>query len=261
MPTVHWKEIPANPSDASFALQRLSEQTVSCRKLGTSQVVKICEGGDEIVLTGASIGAGGVGWWAYRRLSPHECFPNEESILCAEKFCENPRNIGIWQRTSVTQGPTYSVPPTTIAVMSSHAVMTKILDITSSSSLHPSKMCITVSQALSGKVFMLNETMAITAAGSPLARKLYDLAIRGAYAIPCIVIVKLLWDGRIIHKEQVAKTRLKDLLKAWNSSGSSSPTEPCIKRRRITGKSACDGSPSGIQAHHTLSPLEIFLES
>jgi hypothetical protein len=88
LPSIHWIEIPAMPFYASMAFQRLSQQTVLCKELGPSQVNKICEGdGDEIVLTGCSLGLGGVGWWAYCRRSEHEFFSNPKMSSLAHIFC------------------------------------------------------------------------------------------------------------------------------------------------------------------------------
>jgi hypothetical protein len=204
-------------------------------------------GGDEIVLTSSTLGFGGVAWWSYRRRAPHECFSNDEIICFADVFCDNPRSIGIWSRKSITRFPTGLLPPTTIAVMSSHAVMTKIVDITSSPGLHPSAMFITISHALSGEVLMLNQIMSIRAHGMTLARKVYLLVARGSSTIQCTVIVKLLWDGRAISDDEVGKTRLMDLLTHWRIYDRSLASQSGVKRRRITGKSSCNERSSGIQ--------------
>lgn len=251
-PSVHWKEIPMKPSDASSAFQRLSEKTVSCQKLGSSQLLKICQGGgEEIVLTGSLLGFGGVGWWSYRRRSPQECFSNDEIISFASVFCNNPRNIGIWSRKSISRFRTARVPPTIIAVMSSHAVMTKIVDITSSPGAHPSAMFITISHALSGDVLMLNQIMSIRSHGMTLARKVYLLVARAASTLQCTVIVKLLWDGRAISDDEVGKMRLMDLLTHWRIYDRSLAIQSGVKRRRITGKSSCNERSPGIQNKQT----------
>jgi len=248
LPTVHWIEISAKPSAASIAFQRLSEETISCKKLGSSQVVKICEGdGDEIVLTSSSLGLGGAGWWAYCRRSEHECFSNPKISSLAHMFCNNPRNIGIWCRKSLTRCPDNIMPPTIIAMMSSHAVMTKVVEITSSPGVHPGTMCISVSHALSGDVVMSNRIMSIRVHGSTLAKKVYQLATCGTSALQCTIVVKLLWDGRYIYKDKVGKKTLKHLLKHWSIRGDCLATEPSAKRYRITGKSPCNGSVFAIQ--------------
>jgi len=198
------------------------------------------------VLTGSSLGFGGAGWWAYRRQSPHEYFSNLEIASLANVFCNNPRNVGIWTRKSLTRRPANVMPPITIALMSTHAVMTKVLDITSSPGLQPGSMCITVSHALSGDVLMLNHIMSIRAHGSTLAKKVYHVATCGASAEQCVIVVKLLWDGRYIYKDKVGKTILKHLLKHWSMHDVCLATEPSAKRYRITGKSSCSGGSSRI---------------
>lgn len=248
LPTIHWIEISAKPSDASIAFQRLTQQTVLCKKLGPSQVIKICDGdGDEIVMTGSSLGLGGVGWWVYCRKSEHECFSNPTMSSLAHMFCNNPRNIGIWCRKSLSRCPDNAMPPTIIALMSTRAVLTKIVEITSSPGVHEGTMCVSVFHALSGDVVMSNRVMSVRAHGSTLAKAVYQLVTRGTSALECTIVVKMLWDGRFIYKDNVVKTRLQHLLKHWSIRDACLAIEPSAKRYRITGKSSCIRSPCAIQ--------------
>ena len=248
LPSIHWIEIPATPSDASMAFHRLSQQTGLCKQLGPLQVNKICEGdGDEIVLTGCSLGFSGVAWWAYCRRSEHECFSNPKMSSLAHIFSNDPRNLGIWCRKSLTRCPGNRMPPTIIALMSSHAVMTNIVEITSSPGVQTGTMCISLIQALSGDVLLSNRVMSTRAHGSTVAKAAYCLVTREASARQCTVVVKLLWDGRYIYKDKVVKTRLRDLLSRWSIGDVCSPTEPSAKRYRLNRKSTCNSTPPAIQ--------------
>jgi hypothetical protein len=248
LPSIHWIEIPALAPDALKAFQRLSQQTVLCKELGPLQVNKICEGdGDEIVLTGCSLGFGGVGWWAYCRRSEHQCFSHPKMSSLAHIFSNNPRNLGIWCRKSLARSPGKSMPPTIIALMSSRAVMTKIVEITSSPGDKAGTMCISLFHALSGEVLLSKRVMSIRAHGATVAKMAYLLVTRAASARQCTVVVKLLWDGRYIYKDKVVKTRLKHLLSCWSIGDVLPPTEPSAKRYRINGKSCCNWIPSAGQ--------------
>jgi hypothetical protein len=157
------------------------------------------------------------------------------------------RNIGIWCRKSLTRCPENRMPPTIIALMSTHSVMTKIVEITSSPGVQAGTMCISLFHALSGDVLLSNRVMSIRAHGSTVAKAAYYLVTRGASARQCTIVVKLLLDGRYIYKNKVVKTRLKHLLNRWSIGALCSDTEPSAKRYRINGKSSCKWIPPAIQ--------------
>ena len=199
------------------------------------------------MFTGCSLGLGGVGWWAYCRRSEHECFSNPKMSSLAHIFSNDPRNLGIWCRKSLTRCRGNRMPPTIIALMSSRAVMTKIVEITSSPGDQAGTMCISLFHALSGDVLLSNRVMSIRAHGATVAKAAYYLVTRGASARQCTVVVKLLWDGRYICMHKVVKTRLMHLLSRWSIGEVCFFTEPSAKRYRINGKSSCNWTPPASQ--------------
>lgn len=245
-PTVHWRAVPNDATAALSALRMLVDDTVSCQRLGSAQVAKICEGSDEIVLTSPAIGFGGVAWWKFVRRPLSELEFDEEVRLGAEDFSGSARTLGIWHRKSNSHRSGSLVPPTTIALMSTHGVTTKIVNVSSFPGLRPATMMITFTHALSGQQFLINQIMSIRAHASTLVRQVIHLATSGISEWNCFVILQILWDDTDVPRNEVLKKRIKDVLTHWRvSSCHSQAVDRCEKKRRITGKSRPSRVESG----------------